>query len=101
MVRRVSDVKAIWEVIVWMTFEARMLLIMFITFASISLGNNGLAPRGSFGNFASSSYLSLFSLLYTLTMLLTVDSGTPNFPAFGRLSFTIAHLAISACFNSS
>ena len=81
--------------------EARMLLIMLITFASISLGNNGLAPRGRFGNFESSSYLSLFSLLYALTMFLTVDSGTPNFVAAGRLPFTIAHLAISACLNSS
>ena len=81
--------------------EARMLLIMLITFASISLCNYGLTPRGRFGNFASSSYLPLFSLLYVLTMLLTVDSGTPNFTADGWLSFTIAHLAISARFNSS
>ena len=81
--------------------KARMLLIMLITFASISLGNNGLAPRERFGSFASSSYLSLFLLLYTLTMLLTVDAGTPNFAAASRLPFTIAHLAISARLNSS
>ena len=81
--------------------EARMLLIMLITFASISLGNNGLAPQGRFGNFASSSYLSLFSLLYALTMLLAVDSRTPNFAAAGRLPYTIAQLTISARLNSS
>ena len=76
--------------------EARMLLILLITFASTSLGNNGLTPRGRFGNFASSSYLSLFSLLYALTMFLTVDSGTPNFAAASQLPFTVVHLAISA-----
>ena len=81
--------------------ETRMLLIMFITFASTSLGNNGLSPRGRFGNFASISYLPLFSLLYSLMILLTVDSGMPNFAASGRLPFTIAHLAISARLNSS
>ena len=74
---------------------------MLITFASVSLGNNGLAPQGRFGNFASSLYLSLFSLLYALTMLLTVDSGMANLAAAGWLLFIIAYLAISARLNSS
>ena len=81
--------------------ETRMFLIILITFASISLGNDGLAPRGRFGNFASSSYLSFFSLLYALTMLLTVGSGTANFAAAGRLPFNIAHLVISPRLSSS
>ena len=86
--------------LVYRTLWNAQKLIMLITFASNSLGNNGLAPRGRFGNFASYSYLPLISL-YALTMLLTVDSGMPNFAAASRLLFNITHLAICARLNSS
>ena len=78
-----------------------MLLIIFITFESTSLGKRGLAPRGRFGSCSGSSSLLPFSLLYDFTMLLTVDSGTPNFAAVGRKPLTIAHLAMSARLSPS